>query len=104
VRAAWDRDDDLDPGAGKPVLREDPNGYFAFSIDEAKGTIIADHLFEGVLIKRYEAAKAEAIEAEVSADMAISLVSHALWFGRELARHEAKLKTSQRGAAAKPAS
>jgi thymidylate synthase len=104
VRAAWDRDDDLDPATGKPVLREDPNGYFAFSIDEAKGAVIADHLFEGVLIKRYEAAKAEAIEAAVSADMAISLVSHALWFGRELARHEAKLKASQRGAAAKPAS
>jgi hypothetical protein len=104
VRAAWDRDDDLDPATGKPVLREDPNGYFAFSLDEAKGTIIVDHLFEGVLIKRYEAAKAETIEAEVNADMAISLVSHALWFGRELARNEAKLNASLRGAAAKPAS
>jgi len=93
VAAEWDRDDDIDPASGKPVLREDPNGYFALSVDEHERVIIADHMFEGVLIKRYTGARAEEIEAAVSADMAVSLVSHALWLGRELARNEAKLKS-----------
>lgn len=94
VLSGWDRDDDLDPETGKPVLREDPHGYFALSIDESRGTILADHLFDGVLVKRYEAAKAEAIETQVSTDMAISLVSHAMWLGRELLRQEFKLKAA----------
>lgn len=92
VAEAWDRDDDIDPATGKPVLREDPNGYFALSIDENERVIIANHMYEGVLIKRYAAARAEDIEAAVSGDLAISLVSHAIWFGRELARYEARLK------------
>lgn len=88
---AWNRDDDEDPQTGKPVLREDPNGYFTVSIDESERTIIVDHLFDGILVKRYEATKAEEIERAVASDMAISVVSHAMWLGRELARAEANL-------------
>lgn len=92
VLAAWDRDDDRDPQTKKHVLRNDPNGHFALSIDEQRGSIIAEHIYEGILIARYEGKHAEEIEAQISADMAVSLVSHAMWLGRELARKEAELR------------
>lgn len=91
----WDRDDDIDPDTGKPVLREDPQGYFVVSIDESRDTIVADHMFEGISIKRYEGRKSEEIERAISADMAISLISHALWLGRELAKCEQQLRRNK---------
>jgi hypothetical protein len=95
----WKRDDDLDRETGKYTLREDPNGYFVVTVDEGEGCIVAEHRFGGLLIKQYRSDRADAITREVSADMAISLVSHALWLGRELARNEALL----RGRAGAPA-
>lgn len=88
----WTRDDDVDRETGKSSLRDDPNGYFIVSIDRGRGCIVADHMFDGVPIKRYEGKRAETIEHEVAADMAVSLVSHALWLGRELARNEQALR------------
>lgn len=87
----WRRDDDLDRRSGRYSLRQDPHGYFAVSLDRDRGCIVAEHRFAGVTIKRYEAERAVTIENAVSADMAVSLVSHALWLGRELARHERTL-------------
>ena len=87
----WASDDDIDPATGKRHLREDPNGYFAVSVDREAGTIVAEHRYQGVLLKRYTAARAEAIEHQVASDMAISLVSHAMWLARELARAERSL-------------
>ncbi len=87
----WVRDDDLDRRTGKFSLREDPNGYFRVSADLERGRIVAEHRYGGVLVKRYEAARAASIEQQVSADMAVSLVSHALWLGRELTRCEQAL-------------
>ena len=57
-----------------------------------RGRIVVEHRFGGVLLKRYEAERAASIEHEVSADMAVSLVSHALWLGRELTRCEQALQ------------
>ena len=85
-------DDDLDREAGKRVLREDPHGYFVLSVDREAGEIVAEHRYGGVLVKRYSAQRAVTIEQEVAADMAISLVSHAMWLGRELTRHEQQLR------------
>jgi hypothetical protein len=102
VLAGWTRDDDTDPTTGKPVLREDPNGYFALSVDEGRGVIIADHLYDGVLVKRYEGTRADLIEAEIASDMAVSLISHAMYLGRELLRQELKLKAAPRAPGAKP--
>lgn len=90
----WQRDDDLDRGTGKWSLREDPNGYFIVSADAERGLIVADHRYGGVLVKRYEAERASTIEQQVSADMAVSLVSHALWLGRELTRNEQRLRSA----------
>jgi thymidylate synthase len=87
----WAGDEDVDPDTGKRRLREDPNGYFVVSVDREAKAIVAEHRYEGVLLKRYTAARAETIEHQVASDMAISLVSHAMWLGRELARAERSL-------------
>ena len=88
---SWRRDDDRDPDTGKYTLREDPNGYFVVGVNEGEGCIVVEHRFGGVLVKRYSGRRANALANEISGDMAVSLVSHALWLGRELARHEAIL-------------
>lgn len=90
----WRRDDDTDHDTGKRSLREDPNGYFVVSVDERERRIVAEHRFGGVLVKRYSGTRADALAGEIGGDMAVSLVSHALWLGRELARHEAILSAS----------
>jgi hypothetical protein len=87
----WKRDDDRDSETGKYSLREDPNGYFVVGVDKQAGSIVAEHRFGGVLVKRYSGERADALVKEIGADMAVSLVSHALWLGGELARHEAIL-------------
>ena len=97
IADGWTRDDDVDRAAGKYELREDPNGYFVVSADSDRGVIVAEHRFAGVLVKRYEAERAVTIEQQVAADMAVTLVSHALWLGRELTAREIALR-SGRGA------
>ena len=92
IEANWERDDDFNRAAGKYSLREDPNGYFVVSADRERGLIVAEHRFGGILVKRYEAERATAIEQQVSADMAVSLVSHAMWLGRELSAKERLLR------------
>jgi hypothetical protein len=98
IEREWEHDDDVDRASGKRTLREDPNGYFVVSVDRERGKIVADLRVEGVLLKRYQAERAVTIEQEVAADMAISLVSHAMWLGRELARAEMSLARSGREA------
>jgi thymidylate synthase len=87
----WRRDDDRNQETGKYSLREDPSGYFVVSVDEHEGCIVAEHRFRGVLIKRYSGERADRLANEISGDMAVSFVSHAMWLGRELARNEAIL-------------
>ena len=95
VAEGWTSDDDADREAGKRTLREDPHGYFVVSADPDRGLIVAEHRYGGVLVKRYEAERAVTIERAVAADMAVSLVSHALWLGRELNRTEQLLARSR---------
>lgn len=87
----WKRDDDWDRETGRYALREDPNGYFAVTLDQASQLIVVEHRFDGVLIKRYEGRRADRLISEIAADMSASLVSHAMWLGAELARKEAML-------------
>jgi len=95
VERGWKTDDDLDRDSGKYSLREDPNGYFVVTVDREQGKLVAEHRYGGVLVKRYEAERAVTIEREVAADMAISLVSHAMWLGRELTLKERVLRGSR---------
>lgn len=88
----WRRDEDRDQDTGKYTLREDPNGYFVVTADTERGVVVAEHRFGGLLLKRYEGPRADHLLREIGGDMAVSLVSHALWLGHELARHEALLR------------
>jgi thymidylate synthase len=102
IERNWTTDDDLDRESNKYSLREDPNGYFVVSTDvdgDGNPVIVAEHRYGGVRVKRYEAARAVSIEREVAADMAITLVSHALWLGRELTLKERSLRGADDGSA-----
>jgi thymidylate synthase len=98
IRDAWKSDDDFDRETGKFTLRQDPNGHFNVTIDEEKGLLIAQYYYEGILVKRYEGRRSEDIERQVARDLAVSVVSHAMWLGRELARKEQLLKTKMKNA------
>ena len=86
----WSRDDDKD-ATGRYSLRRDPNGNFVVSVDATAGCIVAEHWADGVLVKQYRSERADRIARQVSADMAVSLPSHALWLGQELAKSEQQL-------------
>jgi len=88
----WVNDGDFDEASRKYTLRHDPNGTFVVFVDTDDDEIIAEHWAQGVLQKRYGNRRADMISREVAADMALTLPSHALWLGAELARAEAKLR------------
>jgi Thymidylate synthase len=92
IATNWKRDDDIDRVTGKFALREDPAGYFVVTVDADRRCIVAEHRYGGVLVKRYESDRATSIEQAVAADMAVTLVSHALWLGRELTLKEGSLR------------
>ncbi|HUZ26303.1 MAG TPA: thymidylate synthase [Streptosporangiaceae bacterium] len=84
IAERWTRDEDVNRSTGKHSLREDPNGYFVVTVNKDPPEIVAEHRYGGLLVKRYRGDTAAKIEREVIGDMAVSLVSHALWLGREL--------------------
>jgi thymidylate synthase len=104
IAAAWNTDEDFDRDQGKHSLREDPHGYFRVSVEAAKGEIVAEHCFDGLVIKQYRATSAAKIERQIIGDMAVSLPSHALWLGRELMTQENALRRMGRGADPSPES
>lgn len=103
ISETWNRDEDVDRTTGKHTLREDPHGYFIVTVDEPAGEIVAEHRYDGLLVKQYRADRAIKIEREIIGDLAVSLPSHALWLGRELTTKEAQLRgrpgTGARGVA-----
>lgn len=92
IKDAKKDDLELDRASGKRDLREDPNGYFTFTIDEETAEIVADLKAGGETLTRYRGRTAQEIEAQIARDDAISELSHALYVGRQLAIHEARLK------------
>ena len=62
------------------------------TVDEPAGEIVAEHRYDGLLVKQYRADRAIKIEREIIGDLAVSLPSHALWLGRELTTKEAQLR------------
>ena len=91
IATGWTRDEDVDRVTGRHSLREDPNGYFVVTVDQEAAEIVAEHRYGGLLVKQYRGDKAAKIEREIIGDMAVSLVSHAIWLGRELAVKEQAL-------------
>lgn len=84
--------EELDRTTGKAEFVADPCGAFVVSIDRDAGTIIADLTQDGDLLVRYTGRTAQDVERQIARDRSISLLSHALYVGRELARAEARLK------------
>ncbi len=91
ISEGWKTDQDVDRATGKHSLREDPNGYFRVTVDEQDWQIVAEHWYSGLLIKRYTGDRAAKVERKIIGDMAVSLVSHAMWLGGELMAKEAEL-------------
>ncbi len=85
------KDDDYDREAGKYILREDPHGYFSVTTDPDAGHIIVEHKHQNVTLNRYYGKRSREIEEQLSRDLAVSLVSHALYLGRQLAEAESSL-------------
>jgi thymidylate synthase len=94
---AW-RDDALDRASGKRPMREDPNGYFDVGIDVENRRLVVEHRTNGLLIKTYDGRTAAMVEHKIVTDMGVSLVSHAMWLGRELATKEQELRERIRSA------
>lgn len=89
----WVNDNDYDEARRAYSLRRDPNGAFVVYADIEKAEIVAEHWSGGVMIKRYHHRRAESLARAISADMAVTLLSHALWLGRELASTEWSLRS-----------
>jgi thymidylate synthase len=87
---------DVDRETGKRTMPEDPTGYFAFTIDEDTSEIIADHKIGGDLLTRYRGRNASEIERQIARDTAVSLISHAMYIGRQLAIYEARAKEKRK--------
>ncbi len=96
IAAAKKDDLDQDRTTGKRELREDPNGYFTFTIDDDTDEIVADLKAGGDTLTRYRGRTAQEIESQIARDAAISDLSHALYVGRQLAIHEARLKAKSK--------
>ena len=77
---------------GKRTLREDPNGYFAFSIDKNKKEIIVHHKCDGELLSVYTGKTAEEISVYLAKNNTISDIYHAIYVGRQLAICEQQLR------------
>lgn len=92
IKDAKKDDLELDRASGKRELREDPHGYFTFTIDDETAEIVADLKAGGETLARYRGRTAQDIESQIARDEAISELSHALYVGRQLAIHEARLK------------
>ncbi len=88
-------DDPTDPATGKRELRFDPNGAFTVTFDRSTWELVAEHSFEGMKVGEYRGKTAEAVEQQIARDLAVSVVSHALYLGRELARKEQEMKAAK---------
>ncbi len=85
-------DEILDKSTGKLGPRFDPNGAFTVTIDRSTLELVVEHSFQGMKLGEYRGRTVEEIEHQLSRDEVLSVFSHALYLGRELARKEMELK------------
>jgi len=79
---------------GRLVL--DPEGYFVVYPDRSKQCLLLEHYSnQGVLDRVFESASPAALYTTVIEQALISRLDHAAYLGRELARAEQALKTSE---------
>jgi thymidylate synthase len=86
----------VDPVSGKTELRFDPNGEFTVTFDRNTRELVIEHSFGGMKIHEYRGKTAEEMELQLSRDMALSEISHALYLGREIARVEMNMKNGRK--------
>lgn len=91
-----DSDDVLDFVTGKHELRMDPNGEFTMTFDRTTWELVVEHSYNGTKLGEYRGKNAEEIERKLARDMAVSLISHALYLGRKLAEQEAEMKKQRK--------
>ncbi|MGN7614150.1 thymidylate synthase [Magnetococcales bacterium HHB-1] len=89
-------DDWFDPKTEKRDLKLDPHGHFNITLDWDKKEMVLHHLHQGRTLNVYRGVRAQSLEKKLLKDGAISEVSHALYLGRELLRHEMLLKKRSR--------
>ncbi|KAF0137377.1 MAG: hypothetical protein FD153_1696 [Rhodospirillaceae bacterium] len=93
IAAAKISDGEIDRATGKRTLREDPNGYFIFTVDQAAEGIVAVHKTrDGETLTQYRGRTAMDVERQIVHDGAISDIGHALYVGRQLAILEERVK------------
>lgn len=85
-------DEVFDEKTGKFGPRFDPNGAFTVTVDKDSQELIVEHSFQGMKLHEYRGRSAEELELQLSRDGALSVISHALYLGRELARKEMEMK------------
>lgn len=88
-------DDDVDPNTGKHELRLDEYGAFTVTFDRNTWELIVEHSYQGQKLGEYRGRTPEQIEVQLMRDLAISLPSHALYLGREMARKEQEMKVEK---------
>lgn len=86
----------VDSITDKTELRFDPNGEFVVTFDRNSWEIVVEHSFDGMKIHEYRGKTAEEVEMQLSRDIALSEISHALYIGREIARAEIKMKSEKK--------
>lgn len=88
-------DEVFDPETGKFGPRFDPNGVFTVTFNKETEELVVEHSFGGMKIGEYRGRCVEDVELQLSRDGALSVISHALYLGRELARKEMEMKNSR---------
>lgn len=91
-------DDPIDLETGKRELRFDPNGAFTVTFDRSTWELVAEHSLQGMKLGEYRGKTAEHIEQQIVRDLAVSVISHAFYLGRELARKEQEMKKAKANA------
>ncbi|MBF0175924.1 MAG: hypothetical protein HQL63_03630 [Magnetococcales bacterium] len=87
VAKAWSDAGGLDPEAAPHGLRPDPHGEFQITTDPVTREIVLQHSFEGQRLTEYRGRTPMELERQLVRDMAVADISHALYLGREIARH-----------------
>ena len=88
-------DDIVDPTTDKIELRLDPGGEFTITSDLETFELVVQHSFGGMKLGEYRGKTPEQVEQQLARDGSISLISHALYIGRQLAREEVKIKAAR---------
>jgi len=94
--AKWrESDENVDLLTGGRELRFDPNGNFVVTFDPNTWELVVEHIFDGQKLNEYRGKTPEEIERQLSRDIAISEISHALYVGRQITLKAIEMKAAK---------